>query len=666
MNSIDRNWVDNHIDSNGEVVIPEGIEKVEPMAFAGNEKVRKIVIPDTVTEIGDKAFALCPNLEEVQFGNGIKSIGDSAFSRCKSLSNIDLPTQLEHLGRCAFRNCSQLKSITLGDFIKNIEPLTFDGSGIEQIKLPSSLEKIDIRAFSNCSQLKTVEGGFNITGIEAGAFENTAITSFQIPNNIISIRATAFRGNSNLSSVTLNGNLDFLSERAFDKCDNLNEIIINGTQRINYGAFMNKANVRKITIDGQEINLDENEQLFSLQKVGEKVAVVVQDEKGKFSTKALNLEKGTRNVISNNVYLNDNGKLCYAINSLADISLKRLESLKQQGQSRLYIYGGDNEITPTEHEKGLNFNLYNIEDLIQIKTKIQELKKQITIPNQQDKHREKKIYGQIIRMLSENIEYDYWGAGVSKEKYERMTGKSYDDYVRVNKNRDPNITHLEDRNLVGLLRGMAVCQGNAEIIRNIAAEFGIEAKSIRGKNHEGEGHEWNQIKLDDVWYDDDFTYYQTSLSLGQFDKCVAFLMGTEGNVPFTKYAGYVPYTETHNVGKPFKMADKKFLLNYGRDRQQPKQQTVQETEKMHQQDQSIKDEVGDEFKTKTQEEKQNEQDAQTLWMNRLQECDKTVDKMPEGAKKKQEVVKLIQILDNQRNRMQNEQMQGDAQNPVQR
>ena len=43
MSSIDREWVENHIDSNGEVFIPDGIEKIEPKAFAQNNKVKRIV-----------------------------------------------------------------------------------------------------------------------------------------------------------------------------------------------------------------------------------------------------------------------------------------------------------------------------------------------------------------------------------------------------------------------------------------------------------------------------------------------------------------------------------------------------------------------------------------------------------------------------------------------
>ncbi len=41
MNSIDKNWVDNHIDSNGEVVIPDGVEKIEAEAFRDNEQKKK-------------------------------------------------------------------------------------------------------------------------------------------------------------------------------------------------------------------------------------------------------------------------------------------------------------------------------------------------------------------------------------------------------------------------------------------------------------------------------------------------------------------------------------------------------------------------------------------------------------------------------------------------
>lgn len=495
MNSIDKSWVDTHIDSNGEVVIPEGVEKVEEQAFANNEKVKRIIMPDSVVEIGGQAFFGCTNLQEIKCSCNLKRIPNSAFKNCSSLSKIDLPENLEEIGIGTFRNCVQLKTINLGSKLKVIGPLSFAGSGIEQIDLPNNLEQIDVMAFFNCSKLKQVHGGVNVSSIEYGAFQGTSLTSFEIPNQIKSISGNVFGQNPSLSSITLNENLDFLSEKAFYLSDNLQEVSIDGTKRINYGAFINKPSIRKIKSDGQEFVLSDNEKLFSLQKSGSKMVIVVQDEKGKFSSQRINLEKGTSDVVKTNAYLTDDGRTCFAINSLASVSITTLENFKKSGQNQIYIYGGDNEIKPIEHEKGFNFNLYSIDDLIQIKSRIQELKKQIKLPPEQDKHRQKKIYAQIVRVLSENIEYDYWGAGINKDKYERLTGKSYDEYIKENSGRDKNITDLEDRNLVGLIRGMAVCQGNAEIIRNLTSEFGIQSICVRGKNNDGADHMWNQSKM---------------------------------------------------------------------------------------------------------------------------------------------------------------------------
>ena len=80
----------------------------------------------------------------------------------------------------------------------------------------------------------------------------------------------------------------------------------------------------------------------------------------------------------------------------------------------------------------------------------------------------------------------------------------------------------------------------------------------------------------------------------------------------------------------------------------------------YEEQESIKDEVGDDFKTKTQE--QNEQEAETKWMNSLQSCDEQVQKMQDGAKRKQEVVKLIQNIEQEKRQEKREQIQEENQN----
>ena len=82
----------------------------------------------------------------------------------------------------------------------------------------------------------------------------------------------------------------------------------------------------------------------------------------------------------------------------------------------------------------------------------------------------------------------------------------------------------------------------------------------------------------------------------------------------------------------------------------------------YEEQESIKDEVGDDFKTKTQEQEQNEQEAETKWMNSLQSCDEQVQKMQDGAKRKQEVVKLIQNIEQEKRQEKREQIQEENQN----
>ena len=226
-----------------------------------------------------------------------------------------------------------------------------------------------------------------------------------------------------------------------------------------------------------------------------------------------------------------------------------------------------------------------------------------------------------MQALSKDIDYDYWGAKYSREEYEKLTGNSYDDYIEKNQGRNSTTVRLESRNLLGLLRGTAVCQGYAEIIRNSASEYGIQVELIRGSAPNGESHAWNQVKLDGFWYDDDFTNYQTHLANDNLDKCQYFLIGSVNGIPLTEAVGYKTNKKQNPVSKNLSKADKKSLLNYGRE---------------------------------------------TMWLNRLKSCDKTVDKSPEGAKKKQELVKLFQDLEHEKNKDKIQQKQKEAQNPEQR
>ena len=883
MSSINKEWVENHIDSNGEVIIPEGIEKIEPEAFKDNELVRKVIMPDSITEIGDNAFSGCSNLQNIRFSNNLKSIGEDSFLNCKkithvelpksietikeeafacceslerflidqqakidelqatvfyqcrnlsevvlpktirsigeftfaeceklsedifsylseletikegafvqcqSLGNINIPASVQSIEKAAFMNCSnlrnvdfnvrseikmigdqvfqncgmleemqlpekiegigmlayagcvnltnitlgenikvlgerafceceRLKGITIPDSLKRIERGTFYkcsnleninlGEGIEEIGrssfnacenlemvfLPDSLKKVEVAAFIDCSKLANINGGNNIEYIEPGAFVNVGIKSFKVPQKVKDVEnilmncsaleelhlgeetekiiSGAVKGCTNLRKLVINDKLKCLPEMTLEDCKQLEEVEINGNQRIHYGSFKGKDSIRKITIDGKEFLLEEDEQLFSLQRHNQNVAIVVKDKDGALRTRCINMEKGTETKQDVNIYLANDGSVVRSVNSLTNISLDQLKLLKERGEKRLYLYGAIRDIKPPEIEKGVEYDLYSIDDLIQIKTIMKEIKKEIVIPSKEDKHRQKKIYSQIVRKLSEKMEYDFYEEyqranseqekEAEKIKYEKMTGKSWDEYLEQNKEVDIEKTMLEDGNLLGLLNGKAVCRGNVEIIRNLAAEFGIEVTAIVGLKHT-----WNQVKLDGLWYDDDFTNYQSYLAQGDLDKSSKrFLCGQVNGKSI--FAGLKTYSKTlnqpTNVGKNYSLEDKKFLLNYG----QVKQQTLQPQEKVKPQEKSIKDEVGDELKPKTEQQKYEEQQVETMWQNRFQSWDRDTAVLPDGAKKKTEAIQVMQDLQRQQDREKQNQEQLENQANEQR
>ena len=96
----------------GDIVIPDGTEKIGAYAFRGCSGLTSITIPDSVTSIG--GYALNGVTAEIKWGDNpqITSIGNSVFRGYKG-SNITIPDSVTSIGDHAFSGCSGLTSITI-------------------------------------------------------------------------------------------------------------------------------------------------------------------------------------------------------------------------------------------------------------------------------------------------------------------------------------------------------------------------------------------------------------------------------------------------------------------------------------------------------------------------------------------------------------------------
>lgn len=111
-----------------EYAIPDGVSKINDLAFLSINNLKKITIPASVDYIGEGAFKNCENLEEVIFeeNNTITKIGNSAFFECRKLNKINLSnlTALSEIGSESFK-FTAFTSFSIPSSISTIGPGAF-------------------------------------------------------------------------------------------------------------------------------------------------------------------------------------------------------------------------------------------------------------------------------------------------------------------------------------------------------------------------------------------------------------------------------------------------------------------------------------------------------------------------------------------------------------
>ena len=88
----------------------------------------------------------------------------------------------------------------------------------------------------------------------------------------------------------------------------------------------------------------------------------------------------------------------------------------------------------------------------------------------------------------------------------------------------------------------------------------------------------------------------------------------------------------------------------------------QEKEIKHEESESIKDEIGDELKNKTESQNSEEQQAETMWQNRFKSWDRDAVKLPNSAKRKEEAIKVIKNIEEQKRQQKKQKEQDDSTN----
>ncbi|MBR1831122.1 MAG: leucine-rich repeat protein [Ruminiclostridium sp.] len=91
------------------IVIPNTVNTIGYMAFAGLKNIKEITIPGNVVIISGDAFAECNALEKVIINEGVIQIDYDAFEWCDNLSFVSLPDSLVQIDSRAFSRDENVK-----------------------------------------------------------------------------------------------------------------------------------------------------------------------------------------------------------------------------------------------------------------------------------------------------------------------------------------------------------------------------------------------------------------------------------------------------------------------------------------------------------------------------------------------------------------------------
>ena len=193
-------------------VIPEKVSIILPSAFAGENKSEELTIPNNVTIIGREAFIGWSNLKKINFvGNNLREIDPLAFMN-SPLDDVKLPDSVTYLGSSAFGKV-KVKEININEKVESLSPAAFDSRELEKINVDKNnpyyasldsnilVDKIRNQVLLVASNFKVPEGIEEIKDINI----TTPIKELVIPQSLETVGVTAL-DDADIKKFVINNN----------------------------------------------------------------------------------------------------------------------------------------------------------------------------------------------------------------------------------------------------------------------------------------------------------------------------------------------------------------------------------------------------------------------------------------------------------------------------
>ena len=143
------------------IILPEGLRIISQDAF-NDSSLKEIVLPSTLETIASSAFYSCDDLASVKFPEGIKRINAMAFNSNRSLTDVTLPASLTSIGERLFQSSSKLARAVVEEGITSLSQAVFDNCvKLACVYLPASLNSdTGLSSINEHAVIYTPEGSF--------------------------------------------------------------------------------------------------------------------------------------------------------------------------------------------------------------------------------------------------------------------------------------------------------------------------------------------------------------------------------------------------------------------------------------------------------------------------------------------------------------------------
>ena len=195
----------NDPESISEIVIEEGIEKIEDEPFAEFTETKILTLPKSLKECTGYPFMDFVNLEKINFNcvNLKMSIEDEFIFDTYEKVAVNIGDEVEVIPENFFKEMD-MESVILPDSTKVISTSAFYDAKIKYISFGNNIETIEMAAFGDCSEIKVLNLNEGLKNIGDGAFTNLSITELELPTTLENIGANAFYGCNNIKTLYYN------------------------------------------------------------------------------------------------------------------------------------------------------------------------------------------------------------------------------------------------------------------------------------------------------------------------------------------------------------------------------------------------------------------------------------------------------------------------------